>query len=640
MDPLALVPSCLRLALLLAGLLVPGALLARALRLPRSLALWYVASAVLLYACALTLDFLHVPLSLASLAAALGSVSLVTGLASRGRRGALAPLSTPPENPTAAPALASDPAVFVPFTRLGVLTPFLLLYWAIIAFLLFREPLAGPDTGFRWAWLPEQWLRLGNLNFYPPVSAKDFISYFWAESIPPGVASLHAWAFACGGSFAPAWVIPVTALQFLSLHDLAWRIGHKLGGPSAARAAAILLAACPFLAWSTRLAQETGLTAVATLGLAWSLLHLRDSRATGWAIATGLFAALGAITREYGLVFPALAVAALLFLRTSRRAWLGFILAAVPIALAWPLHVALRTGNPFYSLDLAGLFPVNRVFTRWVADNGIVFRSIFATTGWRDTVLWLVLAAAPAVVGWFALTLAALSTSRGGRRPPGAVANAPTAPSHHRSTLFALIAIAVLLALWLVSVPYTVGGPFYALRVASPALALGAVVAGIALARTRPLLLGMFLLITLPFTLLLPESPRRLPLSEWPAPWRAAPPPSPGAPEAILPAILAQQPGTIITDSPGFQKLLLPHGVVAIPFWSPQIAWLFDPHTTPAEAARRWRSSGLHILVLSKFEPALAFVNRHARWTSPPFVIRQVGDSPGFVVLQVNLSKL
>ena len=618
----------LRLALLLAGLLLPGALLARALRLPRALALWFAGSAVLLYACALALALLRIPLSLATLAAALGSASLVTCLFALGSgHSSLFAFFRRPSGPASPagppPASAAAPPLLTPFTRLGVLAPFLVLFWAVVAFLLIREPLAGPDTGFRWAWLPEQWLRLGSLDFYPPVSARDFLSYFWAESIPPGVASLHVWAFGCGGRFAPAWVIPVTALQFLALHDLAWRLGDKLSGAPAARAAALLLAACPLLVWSTRLAQETGLTALSALGLAYSLLEYRAAPRGGWAAAAGLFAALGAIAREYGLVFPALAVAALLFLRAPRRAWLAFALAAVPVALVWPLHVAFRTGNPFYSLDVAGLLPVNRVFATWVSDNAALFGRFFLTTGWRDTLLWLALAAAPALLGWCALLFAIA------RRP----FQRPVA-------LFALASIAVLLALWLLSVPYTVGGPFYALRVASPALALGAVAAGVALARARPVVLGAFLLATLPFTLLLPQSPRRTPFRDWPVPWHSVPPPSPAAPEAIVPAILAEQPGTILTDSPGFQKLLLPHGVAAIPFWSPQVAWLFDPRTPPAEVAARWRASGLHVLVLSRFEPAVVFLNRRARWSSPPFVIRQVAESDGFVVLRVDLSKL
>ena len=602
METLAPVWLCLRLAVLLAGLLIPGAALMRALRLPNSLGVSFAGSAVALYAGALALDALHLRVSLTSLSVVLILVTLAALFVSYRRQ-------SPNEKKDAA-----EPGLLAPFTRLGALTPFMLLFWAVIGFLLVREPLAGPDTGFRWAFLPEQWLRLGSLDFYPPVSARDFFSYFWAESIPPGVASLHAWAFACGGNFAPTWTIPVTAQQFLALHDLAWRIGAANGGIAAARSVAVLAAACPLLNWSARLGQETGLTAVAALGLAFTLARWRTTARPAWVAAAGLFAALGATTREYGLVFPALAFAALAFGRASRAAWFA-IAPAFVLIIAWPLRCALRTGNPFYSLNVAGLFPVNPVFTAWVADNRVIFGGVFADGSLPHALRWFALAATSALIGWLALLVAARK---------------------QRHAAFAAAAVAGFLALWLVSVPYTVGGLFYSLRVASPAFALGAVAAGLAFAGARAWLLGAVLLATLPFTLLLPQNPASTPLRDWPAPWRSAPLPSPAGPEQIVPAILAQHAAVILTDSPGFQTLLAPHGVRTIPFWSPQAAWLFDPRTTPADAARRWRESGLRVLVLSKFEPAIAFVNRRARWQAPPFRIHLAAESAGFIVLRIE----
>ncbi|HWA87427.1 MAG TPA: hypothetical protein VG710_14460, partial [Opitutus sp.] len=300
---------------------------------------------------------------------------------------------------------------------------------------------------------------------------------------------------------------------------------------------------------------------------------------------------------------------------TRRRSGLAFAAAALPVALAWPVRTALRTGNPFYSLNLAGLFPVNPVFTAWVADNRAFFAQDFLAHGWLAALRWLALAATPALFGWLALLFVARK---------------------NRPAALAVAAVLVFLAVWLASVPYTVGGVFYTLRVASPALALGAVAAGIFLARCRPLLPGAFLLATLPFTLLLPQNPLHTPPRDWPAPWRAAPAAEPGGPDEIIPAILAQHPSVIVTDSPGFQKLLAPHHIAAIPFWSPQVSWLFDARTPPTDAARRWRESGLHLIVLSKFPPALAFVNRHARWRAPFFRVITVAESAGFLVLRID----
>ena len=601
---------CLRVALLLAGLLVPGATLLRALRLPCSVAACFAASAVILYGSALALDALGLRLSLVSLTGALAIVTAAIFLAPRRGETSLAD-----ENGDAGP--------LAPFTQLGVFAPVMLLYWGVIGFLLFREPLAGPDTQFRWGFLPEQWLRQGALDFYPPVSSGDFLSYFWVESIPPGVASLHAWAFACGGSFASAWTIPVTVLQFLALHDLAWRAGAAAGGPHAARPAAVLVATCPLLNWSCRLGQETGLTTLAALGLAVALLRWRATARPAWAAAAGLFSVLGAMTREYGLVFPVLAAAALVAGRASRGAWRAFALAALPVALAWPLRCALRTGNPFYSLDVAGLLPVNRAFVAWIADQRALFGApLTEASGWVYVLRWFVFGAAPAVIGWIAL----LAVAR-----------------RHRVAAFAAVAVVGLLGLWLMSVPYTVGGLFYSMRVSSPALALGAVAASAVFLRAplnqaRIALLGVLLVATLPFTLVLPQNPMRTPLRAWPAPWHPAPPLDPGGAEQIIPAILAAggRGAVVLTDSPGFQTLLAPHQRRAIPFWSPQAAWLFDPPIAPADAARRWRESGLRLVALSKFAPTLAYLNRRACWREAPFRMRVAGETAGFILLSVE----
>jgi hypothetical protein len=70
----------LRLGLLLTGLLLPGTMLLRALRLPWSLAAAFVASSAALYVVILILACTGGPISLATLAAALGLVSLAARL--------------------------------------------------------------------------------------------------------------------------------------------------------------------------------------------------------------------------------------------------------------------------------------------------------------------------------------------------------------------------------------------------------------------------------------------------------------------------------------------------------------------------------------------------------------------------------
>src|SRR6185295_383842 len=150
-------------------------------------------------------------------------------------------------------------------------------------------------------------LRLGTLDYYPPRSVTDFFNYFWVESIPPGVSALHAWAYASAGGTSATWTIPTAILQILALHELIWRTARQVGGLRAARFAILAAAACPLLTWSMLLGQETGLTALSLVGIAFALQTWQETRQPGWAALAGVFAVLGAAAREYGLVFPVLA---------------------------------------------------------------------------------------------------------------------------------------------------------------------------------------------------------------------------------------------------------------------------------------------------------------------------------------------
>src|SRR5476651_81982 len=204
MDWSTLLLTVLRLALLLAGLIVPGSILLRVLRLPWSLAAAFVTSSAMLYAVVLLFACTGVPISLLTLAGALGVLALA---------GRLIPVRRTSTELTSS---------FSCFTRMGWWLPLYLAFWAIVGYRLVWQPLSGPDVYFRWSWLAEQMLQFGSLDFYPPRTGADFLRYYWAESIPPGVASLYAWAYGCGGSTNALWTSPVIALQLLSLHEVIW----------------------------------------------------------------------------------------------------------------------------------------------------------------------------------------------------------------------------------------------------------------------------------------------------------------------------------------------------------------------------------------------------------------------------------
>ena len=150
---------------------------------------------------------------------------------------------------------------------------------------------------------------------------------------------------------------------------------------------------------------------------------------------------------------------------------------------------------------------------------------------------------------------------------------------------------------------------------------------------------GMLLLAllgTLPLTLTLPENAYRVAPRDWPDAARRFE--LIGAEtSAQFSAALLALPGhdRILTDYAGMPRALVGTGVTTVPFWSPEVAWLFDEKTPSAEVARRWRASGIRYVVTSPSPPFLDFLHRHARWTAPPFALLPVWNSEAYVILEV-----
>jgi hypothetical protein len=600
----------LRLALLLGGLLLPGSMLLRALRLPWSLAAAFATSAATLYGAVLVFAWTGAVISLTTLAATLGLVTLLARLV---------------------PARASTTRIsssFACFAQMGWWLPLYGAFWLIVAWRLGVHPLNGPDVTFRWSWLAEQMLQVGSLDFYPPRNGEDFVRYFWAESIPPGVAGLYAWAYACGGNSHALWTSPVVALQLLALHELVWRLASRWGGEAVARRAVLFAAACPLLTWAVLLGQETGLTALAVTGLVWSLSHLRDENGHRWVVLAGLFAIVAASTREYGVIFPVAAVAATVWLQAPRsQTWLLAAI-ALPVALAWPLRVWMLTGNPFHSLDVVGIFPANPVFLAWNdmfrGPHGFALGSL---ENWRSLGRYFLLWALPAVVGLIALIWLLWQRLREAR--------------------VLAVFVGLTFALWFASVAYTAGGLFYSLRVLSPAFALLAVVAAYGLGfwvqhpaavRYAAIAVALIVLESLPKTLVLPENPYRLGLREWPQAAARFPAVVRAGEQALLAHL---QPLSdrrrIVSDDAGLPRVLAGIGTDVAPLWSPEIAWLFDATLPPEEVAQRWQRSGLRYLVLGKSGPTANFMQTYARWRAPHFNLQQVAETETHVILEATV---
>lgn len=603
----------LRLALLVAGLIAPGFALLRALRLPFTLAGSVITSAVLLYATVVTFTFFHVPLTLGALSLALAGLTATALFVSSRRDPKKSPLA-PPE----------DTHFFAAFTSLGWWTPLYVVFWLIVLWRLATQPLTGADVHFRWSWLAEQIVNLRSLDFYPPHTAAGYSAYPWPESIPPGVASLHAWSYLCGGGLRALWTSPAVLLQLLALHEFIWRIAFSWGGEAAARRAVLLAAATPLLTWASVIGQETTLTSLSVCGLLFALLRWQKTRTPAWLAFAAFASVAGASAREYGLAFPLLGLGLLALMRAPRPAFLRFALIALPLAALWPLRTWVLTGNPFFSLNLAGLFPTNTLFAQWSAHFHSTARStLFTLDAWRQVSRYLILFAPVALLG----TLALLLHARRGLR----------------EARWCAVCAATCLALWLASVPFTAGGLFYSLRVLSPALALTAAFAGYAIMaaaapvrRLADTALALTLLATLPFTLTLPENAYRSSPRAWPDAARRFEIIGTESSAQLVAALRALPRHThVLSDYAGLPHALAGTDITVVPFWSPEVAWLFDEKTPPADLVRRWRESHLRYVITSPSPAFLDFLNRHARWRPPEFAFNPVWQSDSYLIVEV-----
>lgn len=608
-----------RLGLLLAGLLAPGAAFLRALRLPFTFAGSFLLSTVLLITSVVAFAIVRLPVTLLTLSAALATLTAAALIFASRRDSKKSP-----------PPPTEDTHSFAAFTTLGWWTPLYAAFWLIVLWRLGTQPLTGADVHFRWSWLAEQIVRLGSLDFYPPRTADGYSAYPWPESIPPGIASLHAWSYLCGGSFRALWTSPAVLLQLLSLHELIWRLSFSWGGEPAARRAVLLAAATPLLMWASLIGQETALTSLSVCGLFFGLLRWHKTHALAWLVFAALASVAGAFAREYGPAFPLLGLGVLALMRAPRRALILFAAIALPLAALWPLRTWALTGNPLFSLNLAGLFPVNSLFATWSAHFHTEARGALLTLdAWRQISRYLILFAPAALFGALALFLHARRGLREAR--------------------WCALCAAMCLALWIASVPFTAGGLFYSLRVLSPAFALAAAFAGYAIMaadtparRAADVALALTFLTTLPFTLTLPENAYRLPPRAWPDAARHFEIIGAQSSSELL-AALRTLPGLhapqtqprLLSDYAGLPHALVGTGLTVVPFWSPEVAWLFDANTSTDEALRRWRASGLRYVVTSPAPRFLDFLNRHARWPAPQFALIPVWQSDAYVILEV-----
>ena len=567
--------------LLASGLLLPGYLLGR---IVRSSAPWlsaFLGSAVLLFYLVLALDACRVPLGPPSLAVGLAVLNGLLFLLARHSpvtaalvQAQAASRAEHPPRPRRSFPQGSD--------RLWLLAAGLGL--ASIAVRAVVEPLSGWDNLFRWDFLARQMLHLGTLSFYPPVTAGDFRHYGWCDGIAPVVPIQNFWTYLSAGQTATLATAPRVVGEAALLFYGVGRLARGLWGERAAWPARAALATSALLLWGVAMGQETGLTALTLVAMFVFLDEHGRSGARADLFWAGLAAGTGALSREYGLAWPVIGLAALAWTGGLRAGWKVFAASAVLVGAPWYLRNWILTGNPLYSHDLAGLFPTNAVYVEYMRlvphHNGILVNLDLLPS------ILLLLVTCSGLVGG----LAAWGAWQG-RRP----------------AIPLVVGVAVVGAIWFWTMGQTSGGWYYSTRVLTPALALAAALAGAALVRMTGWLKRIAACGLLLFagdaafrSLHLPNNPHpSLPVffsSQWRELGRAM------AARNALPwwDALAARAGAsgIVVEHPTDFTLLAERGAHAIPLTSPEVAFLFDDRLPFAEALARCRQANVRFFIL------------------------------------------
>lgn len=473
--------------------------------------------------------------------------------------------------PTLEPAAASEPIDRV------LLLPALPAI-GVVAYRAIVQPLFGVDTVFRWNFLAEQMLARGTLAFYPPVSAADYTIYAWPDGIAPVVSSLYFWVYALAGSTRPVLTAPVVIFQFFLVLAAVHTLARQLASPRAAAFACALVACTPIIPWSTAMGQESGLMAIALLAM---LLYLPADRATASpsaALMAGLAGALAGLAREYGLAFILLGFGLGLVRRLSAQTLGLFLLGALLGTLPWYGRNWLHTGNPVFNLDVAGYFPVNTAHLRLMQ----IYQTSF---GWDKL---------PPEARRIFMTNCLVVLL-------GGIAGAFLCYRRIRALLAACLLVA---GLWAISLGYTAAGFTYSLRVLTPALAIAAILGGMALAQwgyARRSAIGLTVVL-LAFageaalrTLVLPANLYKVPPTAWLAVGGAVHEYHQRPVYRQLAAHIAGQRMIVL----GPTALLTHYGAQTVPPWSPEVAYLWEPTLTTADAARRLLAGGVHFVLLN-----------------------------------------
>jgi hypothetical protein len=547
--------------LLAVGLFLPGYFIARSLRHPLWWASAFMISLLILFHIVFWLGIAGAPITLWSVLPCL----LVAAAAGAwvARRSSVVPAKSESPSPLSTP----DRILVFSSASVGVA----LLTRSVIS------PLIGYDTLFRWDFLAQRLLALQRFDFYPPLTAIDFQSYFSVDGIPPLVSFTHWWLYASAGRPFPSLISVFVIAQFACTLAFTYGAAAALFSRRAGILAAAILAACPLYFRSVILGQETGLTALSIAATIYFLSSARQPGDVRAMVSAGLAAGLCALSREYGWIALVAGEIVLIRQRQELRRILVFVAVALATAFPWYARNWILTGNPFYTLRLGDL-AVNPIYDGILQHyHALLNVQTWSLGDWMN-VLSLLLLWAPIQV------LAGIGGSLAQFRQHG----------------YLKVIVLLLAAVWVQSAGYTSGGVVISTRVLSPALVVLSILSaatleplarrtGVRMALTVGIILCQ--LWTAAHGVFYPNDPLRMPLRQWRQ--NAFQPVAQAIEFQMCDELVRLLPAgaRILSDNAYLHAALVDKGIDVVPVWSPEVRFLFS--TTPQQAEQRLRSLGI-----------------------------------------------
>lgn len=506
--------------------------------------------------------------------------------------------------------------------RFSPLAKFALICAAISLLVLVQQslltPLSGYDTIFRWDYLARRILEIGRFDFYPPVRAADFKDYYWPDGFPPIVAFAYWWIYAAYGKYVPQLSSLSVVPQYLVVLGLTFWLAARMGGKKAGALAVGLLATSSAYFRDQAIGQESGVMAVSLLAMLWVLLC--ENRSSRMMIAAGVCAAVGAMCREYGWAYVIFGLVLIVCRYRSGKEAGWFFGSALIVAGPWYLRNWILTGNPFWSLKLPGM-PVNPVFWEMMQTFPPHYGAM-AWSGrvWRETIVYLLVGSPlQLIAGTISMTLLL------------------------RKERWLAAAVVMSFALWLYSASYTNGGAQYSTRTLAPAWGIMSACAGIWMVLWRgPARRGMGILVAICFVIAF--------ASDWIFPFSFFNPP-PGSwvqvgleahprydpVEAIVPQVQSMlRPGSrILGDNLVAFARLQNLGYELVPPWSPEVAFLFDPNVSAAQAIERLRARNIRAVLAAPEGSGTFFFVEHSRFYQGAAQWQKIGAAPGVILFRL-----